>query len=80
MAHMLNLSYGSSTPDDLRRTLLTVAVHNDYRQNGENFTFWLMTWSPKAGPAIAFRGEGRTDAEALDLIREQVATWVLING
>lgn len=38
----------------------TVAVHNDYRLNGEPHTFWLFT---KNGRAV--KGEGSTDEEAL---------------
>jgi len=45
----------------LRSAGWSVAVHNDYRQGGEPFTFWLFTNA--AGRAI--KGEGRTDAEAL---------------
>lgn len=51
-------------PDDIRALGWTVAVHNDYRQNGESHTFWLFT---KDGRAI--KGEGRTDTEALDQVR-----------
>jgi hypothetical protein len=50
--------------DDIRALGWTVAVHNDYRQNGEAHTFWLFT---KNGRAI--KGEGRTDAEALNQVR-----------
>ncbi len=50
--------------DDIRALGWAVAVHNDYRQNGEAYTFWLFT---KDGRAI--KGEGRTDAEALDQVR-----------
>lgn len=45
----------------------SVAVHNDYRLNGEAFTFWLFTHP--AG--VWIRGEGRTDAEALDPLPAQ---------
>lgn len=45
----------------------SVAVHNDYRMMGENYTFWLFT---KNGRAV--KGEGRTDGEALDRIRAQL--------
>jgi hypothetical protein len=40
-----------------------VAVHNDYRLNGIQHTFWLMTKGE-----IALKGEGRTDLEALQQI------------
>ena len=56
-----------STPDDIRATGWSVAIHNDYRLNGEDYTFWLFT---KDGKAI--KGEGRTDKEALYCIRKQL--------
>lgn len=55
----------AALPDDLRAQGWTVAVHNDYRLNGEPHTFWLFT---KDGMAI--KGEGRTDAEALNQCRD----------
>lgn len=61
-----------STATDLREAGLTVAVHNDYRQDGEPRTFWLMTAVHK-GQMIALKGEGKSDEEALDLIRGQWA-------
>ena len=60
-----------SCPDDLREKGLSVAVHNDYRLDGERYTFWLMT-AEHNGQTIALKGEGKTDEEALDLIR---AAW-----
>ena len=60
-----------STPNDLRRAGLAVATHNDYRLSGEQHTFWLMTIE-RDGQLLAFKGEGKTDQEALDLIR---AAW-----
>jgi hypothetical protein len=59
---------GNAIADDLRALGWTVAVHNDYRKDGEPFTFWLLT---KDGRAL--KGEGRTDAEALDAVRRQLA-------
>ena len=44
----------------LRSDGWSVAVHNDYRQDGEPHTFWLLT---RDGRAV--KGEGRTDEEAL---------------
>ena len=44
-----------------------VAVHNDYRMAGERYTFWLFVRD-----AVAFRGEGKTDADALAQVRRQV--------
>ena len=65
------------SPDDLRELGLMVAVHNDYRLGGVPHTFWLMTWDtgqPSNRPVIrSFKGEGKTDAEALDKIRAQFA-------
>lgn len=53
-----------ASPNDLRALGWTVAAHNDYRLDGFPHTFWLFT---KGGRAI--KGEGLTDAEALDQIR-----------
>jgi hypothetical protein len=53
-----------SSPDDLRAAGWAVAVHNDYRLDGEQHTFWLFT---KDGRCI--KGEGRTDAAALNAAR-----------
>lgn len=61
-----------SMPDDLRALGLTVAVHNDYRLNDVPHTFWLMTLPNEDGTALAFKGEGVNDADALDQIRAQV--------
>ena len=58
-----------SSPNDLRKLGWSVAVHNDYKLNGENYTFWLMTKNN-----IALKGEGKTDEEALNKIREQILT------
>ena len=55
-------------PDDLRERGWSVAVHNDYRQHGECCTFWLLT-HPN-GRWV--KGEGRTDAAALNQCREQI--------
>lgn len=49
------------TVESLRAAGWAVAVHNDYRQDGEPRTFWLFTHP--TGRWI--KGEGRTDAEAL---------------
>lgn len=51
------------TADEIRRKGWMVAVHNDYRLNGEFFTFWLFT---KGNSCV--KGEGRTDEEALTLV------------
>lgn len=57
-------------PDDLRAAGWSVAVHNDYRINGESHTFWLFT-HPDGRYA---KGEGRTDAEALDQVRTALSS------
>jgi hypothetical protein len=51
--------------DDLRAAGWTVAVHNDYWQHGELYTFWLLTHP--SGRWL--KGEGLSDAEALNQIR-----------
>lgn len=45
----------------LRRDGWAVAIHNDYMQVGEDFTFWLFT-HPNGH---YLKGEGRTDQDAL---------------
>lgn len=47
--------------DLLRAGGWSVAVHNDYRLNGERWTFWLFTHPD----GTWIKGEGRTDDEAL---------------
>lgn len=51
----------------LRNAGWTVAVHNDYRQDGKSHTFWLFTKGERA-----VKGEGATDAEALREVREVI--------
>jgi hypothetical protein len=43
-----------------------VAVHNDYKLDGERHTFWLFT---KDGRCI--KGEAKTDEAALRIVLEQ---------
>lgn len=52
---------------ELRNNGWRVAVHNDYRQNGANMTFWLMTHDC----GVYLKGEGWTDLEALTHIEKQ---------
>jgi hypothetical protein len=59
---------GGVTADDLRAQGWMVAVHNDYRQDGELRTFWLVTRGEEA-----IKGEGPTDAAALGQIRARIA-------
>lgn len=56
-----------SLPNDIRAKGWSVAAHNDYRLGGGAFTFWLFT---KDGRAV--KGEGRTDAEALNEVRAAI--------
>jgi hypothetical protein len=60
--YTLGLSQGQwlSQLEYLRRNGWSVAIHNDYRQNGESFTFWLLVDSE----GWTVKGEGNTDAEA----------------
>jgi hypothetical protein len=44
----------------------SVAVHNDYRQDGESHTFWLFTRADRRW----IKGEGRTDYDALQAALE----------
>lgn len=48
-----------------------VAVHNDYRLDGQTMTFWLLTHA-ETGRFI--KGEGPTDQDALE------QCWVISNG
>lgn len=46
----------------LRDSGWRVAVHNDYRIDGEDHTFWLFTHSS----GLFVKGEGKTDMDALN--------------
>ncbi len=59
----------TAAPDDLRAKGWMVAVHKDYRLRGDFRTFWLMTHNDSGW---FLRGEGSTDAIALDSIGEQL--------
>lgn len=72
----LSACHAASLPDDLRAKGLTVAVHNDYKLNGESYTFWLFT----DASGMSYKGEGRTDAEALDEVRCQLSFGPLSGG
>lgn len=52
---------------DLRKAGWRVAVHNDYKLDGQDMTFWLMTHPS----GIYLKGEGATDMEALMQIEAQ---------
>lgn len=58
-----------SNADDIRTLGWSVAVHNDYRVNGKPFTFWLFTKGDRC-----VKGEGPTDAIALDIVRTQLCS------
>ncbi len=49
------------TLKDLRDNGWMVAVHNDYRLNGRDMTFWLMAHQS----GLYLKGEGPTDMDAL---------------
>lgn len=66
-AHAAELD--ASRPDDLRKLGWFVGIHNDYAVKGVPFTYWSLN-HPASGRFL--KGEGRTDAEALDQIREQL--------
>ncbi len=45
-----------------------VAVHNDYRQDGKFYTFWLFTHPD--GSYV--KGEGHRDEDAIEQVYEQI--------
>lgn len=51
----------------IRRAGYVVACHNDYKQDGMAYTFWLFT---KNG--FALKGEGASDEEALSDVEKQI--------
>lgn len=66
------LTYDSPSAEDLRGLGWSVAVHNDYRLDGKRMTFWLLNRPGFDDELIALKGEGRSDAEALNIIREVI--------
>ncbi len=59
--------------DDLRLNGLVVTAHADYRNaGGIPVTYWILTYE-KDGTRLAFRGDGPTDADALDEVRRKFA-------
>lgn len=62
-------------PDDIRAFGWAVAVHNDYNLNGVKHTFWLFTKGDRN-----VKGEGLTDAEALNEVRAALAATEVPNG
>lgn len=61
--------------DDIRAEGWNVAVHNDYRLNGRGHTFWLFT---KGDECV--KGEGFSDAEALNQIRDAIRARSTLGG
>ena len=61
-------TFDESKPDDIRSSGWMVAVHNDYLLAGEFHTFWLFT--NKQNEFV--KGEGKTDAEALNQVRFEI--------
>jgi hypothetical protein len=59
--------------DVLRASGWAVAVHNDYRLNGNRHTFWLLTHP--SGRYV--KGEGPTDEVALDECLKQIDRFSL---
>lgn len=57
----------ASSPEDIRARGWVVAVHNDYRKDGVPHTFWLFTRADRC-----VKGEGMTDAIALEEVRRQL--------
>jgi hypothetical protein len=55
--------------DDIRAAGWSVAVHNDYRLADVPMTFWLFTHA-RTGRFV--KGEGCTDAQALDQVRAAI--------
>lgn len=52
----------------LRDSGWSVAVHNDYRINGESATFWLFTHADGTWK----KGEGKTDREAVRAVLGEI--------
>ena len=63
----MSTSLDQNTPDDIRAEGWMVAVHNDYRLDGKFHTFWLFTKDDRA-----IKGEGISDAEALNEVRQKL--------
>jgi hypothetical protein len=56
------------SPDDIRKKGWVVGIHNDYFLKGKFHTFWLFT--NKSGRFL--KGEGTSDAQALNKVRAQL--------
>ena len=60
-------THPADNPSDIRDQGWAVAVHNDYRLVGVPHTFWLFTRGDSC-----VKGEGKTDSEALDDVRNKL--------
>jgi len=56
--------------EDIRMRGWRVGVHNDYRLNSEDWTFWLFTHY--SGRFV--KGEGKSDKKALEAVLLQLQT------
>lgn len=61
--------FDPSKPDDLRAQGLQVSTHNDIVHNGVLGTLWIFI---RSMDRKIFRGEGGSDAEALNQVRAQL--------
>lgn len=58
-----------ASPNDIRAKGWCVSAHNDYRLNGEAHTYWSFTKAPH----YEVHGEGKSDADALNIVRQKIA-------
>ncbi len=75
-------STNPACPDDIRAAGWVVAVHNDYRLGGILHTFWLFTKDdakdrPEPGEGRYAKGEGESDAVALNRVRSMIGLPIL---
>ena len=59
---------------ELRDAGWTVTVHNDYRISGQSMTFWLFDHVD----GRQMKGEGKTDAEAIEICWQRHKSWKVI--
>jgi hypothetical protein len=69
------MNYDARCADDIREAGWLLAVHNDYSQGGVFHTFWLFTKGKRF-----VKGEGRSDAIALNTVRHRIGLPVLAIG
>lgn len=65
VAYLQGILDDEANPSDIRQKGWVVAVHNDYKLDGVPHTFWLFTRGSNC-----VKGEGRTDADALNVVRK----------